>query len=131
MPQKIGWFFFDPKYNIVLLHRRDHRAPGHKNVWDCFGGGIEADESPKETLIREIEEELDIRVPESEIIHLTSYKKFPFYYIHFPDWLTRAIRLGEGAGFAWFLIKDACKLNDITGEAKEILNKFAEKIKDK
>lgn len=129
MPQKIGWFFFDPKYKTILLHRRDHRAKESKNTWDCFGGKIEKGEKPEEALTREIEEELDISVPKNEIIPLMQDKNNRVYYIHFPDWLTRVIRLGEGAGFAWFSVKDALNLDDITDEAKDILNKFKENLK--
>ena len=131
MSRKIGWFFFDSKYKTILLHRRDHKAKESKNMWDCFGGKIGKGEKPEGALFREIEEELDIRVPKNEIILLIQDKNQRVYYIHFPDWLTRAIRLGEGAGFAWFSVKDALKLNNITDEAKGILNKFVEKLKDK
>lgn len=121
---KVGWFFYDPKYKTVLLHRRDHRAPESENVWDCFGGSIENDEKQEKALLREIQEEMDIIVPEQELILLESYKKFPVYYLYLHDWLTRIIRLGEGAGFSWFPINIALKLNDLTDEAKEILSEF-------
>lgn len=123
--QTIGWFFFDPKNKTVLLHRRDHRARQSPNMWDCFGGEIEKGESPRKALVREIEEELDIRVPETEMIPLIQDKTQQIYYIYFLDWLTRVIRLGEGAGYAWFSIEDALDLKkDLHANAYKILSKF-------
>ena len=130
-PQKIGWFFFDPKTKTVLLHRRDHRAKQSPNRWDCFGGKIEKGERPIEVFIRELYEELEVTIMKNEVKLLLEDKNKCIYYIHFPDWKTRAIRLGEGAGFAWFSIRDALKLTDFTDEAKQILLKFKKKVSTK
>lgn len=130
-PQKVGWLFFDPKYKTILLHRRDHRAPEARNMWDCFGGKIESGEKPIEAFIRELFEELEITIVEKDAKLLFKDRNKSIYYIHFPDWKTRAIKLGEGAGFAWFSIKDALKLADLTDEARQILLKFKEKLKRK
>jgi len=127
-PQKIGWFFFDPKTETVLLHRRDHRAKQSPSMWDCFGGKIEKGEGPEKAFIRELYEELGIRIPKDEIISLIKDKNKYIYYIHFPDWLTGAIRLGEGAGYAWFSIEDVFKLTGLTDEACKILSKFEKKV---
>ena len=44
---------------ILLGHRSERRA-FYPNVWDVFGGHMEPDEQPEETLVREIQEELGI-----------------------------------------------------------------------
>ncbi|MBI4694020.1 MAG: NUDIX domain-containing protein [Gammaproteobacteria bacterium] len=48
-----------------FLQQRDDKPgiwyPGH---WGCFGGGVEAGESPAEALARELVEELDLEVGE-------------------------------------------------------------------
>lgn len=49
-------------------------------------------------------------------------------YIYFPDWLTRTIRLGEGAGYAWFNIEDALNLKGLHPEAHGILLEFKNKV---
>ncbi len=128
IPQKIGWLFFDPKNKTVLLHRRDHRAKQSPNRWDCFGGKIEKKEKPIEAFIRELYEELEITITESEAKLLFENKRKYIYYIYFPDWKTRAIRLGEGAGYAWFSFTDALKLKDCTKESHQILLKFKKNV---
>lgn len=44
-----------------FLQKRDSHAPVHANIFSLFGGGIESDESLKDALIREIQEELVYR----------------------------------------------------------------------
>jgi 8-oxo-dGTP pyrophosphatase MutT (NUDIX family) len=44
----------------VLLGRRSSRRTFYPNVWDVFGGHVEPGEHPVHTLIRELQEELNI-----------------------------------------------------------------------
>lgn len=44
----------------ILLGQRSPSREFYPNVWDMFGGHIEADEQPEQTLVRELQEELDI-----------------------------------------------------------------------
>lgn len=57
----------------LLLQHRDDNAPTDKNTWAMWGGGKEGEESPIETAIRELEEELAIRVQGNQ---LSFYKIF-------------------------------------------------------
>lgn len=44
----------------ILLGLRSPQREFYPNVWDVFGGHIEPDEQADETLVREVQEELDI-----------------------------------------------------------------------
>lgn len=44
----------------ILLGKRAPSRDFYPNVWDMFGGHIEAEEQPEHTLIRELQEELDV-----------------------------------------------------------------------
>jgi 8-oxo-dGTP pyrophosphatase MutT (NUDIX family) len=44
----------------VLLGLRSPMRALYPDVWDVFGGHVEADESPGQTLVREVQEELAI-----------------------------------------------------------------------
>ena len=47
----------------VLLHKRDYRSGIlFQGYWQVFGGGIESGESPEETVVREMQEELGITI---------------------------------------------------------------------
>lgn len=59
---------------MLLVHLRDN-APGlfNANMWDFPGGGREGDESPLECAIREVNEELEIQLDESDFIWKKSF----------------------------------------------------------
>lgn len=44
----------------ILLGRRSPERVFYPNVWDVFGGHIELDEKPEQSLVRELREELNI-----------------------------------------------------------------------
>ena len=55
--------------DTILVHLRDDK-PGlfNANMWDCPGGGREGDESPSDCAIREVNEELEIKLDPEQII---------------------------------------------------------------
>jgi len=69
-----GILLIDDEKRMILQHR-DAGAPTHPNTWALFGGRIEDGESPEEGAIREIKEELGVKV------ELTFFKK----YLHEQD----------------------------------------------
>jgi mutator protein MutT len=46
--------------HMILLGKRAETRQFYPNVWDLFGGHVEPGEQPEQTLIRELQEELDI-----------------------------------------------------------------------
>jgi len=48
------------KGDLILLGQRAPTRVFYPNVWDVFGGHIERGEQPDQTLVRELQEELDI-----------------------------------------------------------------------
>jgi 8-oxo-dGTP diphosphatase len=44
----------------ILLGKRSSSRTFYPNVWDVFGGHVEAGEQPEQTLVRELREELNI-----------------------------------------------------------------------
>ncbi len=52
---------------ILLGHRSPSRR-SYPDVWDLPGGYLEQGETEVEALIRELSEELDVRVPERDVV---------------------------------------------------------------
>lgn len=61
------------KKGELFLQHRDVNAPTDKNTWAMWGGSKESNETPTETAIRELKEELTIEVTGNQ---LSFYKKF-------------------------------------------------------
>jgi 8-oxo-dGTP pyrophosphatase MutT (NUDIX family) len=86
--------------------------PGH---WGCFGGALEAGETPREGLMREVQEEIGYRPPQEAITDFTSVTfDFSFcglgiihrwyFLIDLPDGVETSLVLGEGFTMkAWAL----------------------------
>ena len=58
--------FYDDK---ILVYQRDNK-PGLRfaGMWDFFGGGREANETPFECLNRELQEELEITIHKDQVV---------------------------------------------------------------
>lgn len=54
----------------VLLGRRSPNKRVAANLWDIFGGHIEANETPEATMLRELDEELSIVPTDFKLIDL-------------------------------------------------------------
>lgn len=99
----------DGKY---LLQKRDARHdiwyPGH---WGCFGGAIDAGESPESALRRELQEELAVDISEAGYFITLGFDLFAidqgnyqriYYTVRMSEREERAISLGEGSAVEAF-----------------------------
>lgn len=101
-----GGFLYNLKTESVLLHKRDSSAKVNPNQWAFFGGLNKGDETPKQTFVREIREELNIEIPEDKIKPLCDYfneELQTYRYVFFieSDLEKSQMRLAEGKGFDW------------------------------
>lgn len=106
-----GGFLYNPETGSVLLHKRDAQAKVNPNSWAFFGGLNEGNETPMQTFRREIQEELNLKVAETECIALTNYfnealktHRYVFYVIS--DVHKSDLVLGEGEGFDWIPLEN-------------------------
>lgn len=72
--------------NRVLFQLRDNKPNiPHPNKWSLFGGGIEQGERPEEAILREIHEELNVRLDKKRLQLLIkkiskNEERYVFYY---------------------------------------------------
>ena len=68
--QGSGVIFFNTRKNAILLFRRDDKIfIPFPNMLDILGGGVEEGESPEDTVVREMSEELiDLRTGQSFVL---------------------------------------------------------------
>jgi 8-oxo-dGTP pyrophosphatase MutT (NUDIX family) len=94
----------------VLLVKRTQDAPSHPGHWGLVGGTLEAGETPKAGLLREIREELA-----HLLLRITS--TLTYYRAHLPEDLDtlrlkrgRPERKVEGEGLSWFIEAEVRRL---------------------
>lgn len=101
---------------FVYIQKRTKDAKRAPDMFGCFGGGIERDESPEEALIREIQEELTYTSVGIEYFgeyESERTKKF-VYILEVDDRFEKEIRIKEGEYGKYF------SENEIINEEKII-----------
>ena len=59
--------FINDKQHILLFLRDDKRGIPYPNMWDVPGGHVEENETPKECIIREMKEEMDLKLKDFQL----------------------------------------------------------------
>ena len=108
---------------MILLGKRASTRISYPNVWDVFGGHIETGEEPHQTLVRELQEELDI-TPTKWIFLETIVASIPeqrgvqpyLLYLHLyrvTAWSGIPVnqQLHEHASIQWFSLEQAVQLD--------------------
>jgi len=101
-----GGYLYNPKTKSVLLHLRDGETQINPHKWAFFGGMHRDGETPIETFIREMNEELGIDILPDQVKLLRDYINDEFgirRYVFFveSDLPKEQMHLGEGADFDW------------------------------
>lgn len=128
-----GGFFYNPKTRSVLLHKRDSNTKINPNKWAFFGGLSEGNETPKQTFMREVEEELGIKIAEEKIAPLCDYmneelQTYRHVFFIESDLDKSQMRLAEGEDFDWIPL-DRVFEQDLTEKSKKDLEAFLRILK--
>lgn len=120
-----GGFLYNPKTKSVLLHLRDDKTLVHPNQWGFFGGTNEGDETPKECFIRELGEELGLKVREEAVKHLCDYlnkKRGTWRYVFYVESRQdkAEMKLTEGADFDWIPLEKVFEYNLTEKTARDL-----------
>ena len=105
---------FINKANHVLLFKRDDKEgipfPGY---WDVLGGHVEADETPEECIIREMDEEICLKLENPTLFN--SYDmgdRTEYTFWQRVDFDILEIKLNEGQYLKWFTEGEIDRLSD-------------------
>lgn len=100
---------------ILLILRDDNPNIAYPNTWNMPGGGIEGDETPEESVVRELKEEINL-TPSSVIdLGTTTYTDGSVvsrFHVPVTDDELSSIRLEhEGQKIGWFTLEELLELN--------------------
>ena len=86
---------------IVTIQRDDDPAIPWPGLWDLPGGAMEAGETPQETVLRELREELGLELGPEALIWSRQYGVFHAFAAMLPEGAEAGLVLGdEGQRFA-------------------------------
>ncbi|MBU1292934.1 NUDIX hydrolase [Patescibacteria group bacterium] len=121
----------NPEGKIYIQDRRGHKKPD----WGYFGGGMEKDETPVETVIRESCEELTIEISENDLQYLgisetdwDGKKIIRYMYLYQTD--RKEFDVREGKGGHWLTLPeirerldDKDRFDEVALRIQEVLRK--------
>lgn len=116
--------FIEHDGKILLLLRQDHKPQG--NTWGIPAGKLNKHEDKKTAILREVQEEVSVVIPEGKIEHFrTVYVRYPDYdfpyhmFIHLAEAKPEII-LDTSAHkeYAWKTPEEALQMNLIPDEDK-------------
>ena len=123
-----GGFLYDRDTHSIFLHQRDGNTRSSPHKWAFFGGHNEGAESAAECFVRELEEEIGLRVRVDEAKWLCEYLNTDTGQHRIVFYVEKAVPveqlvLGEGAGFAWVKISEAERL-DLANKTRDDIRYF-------
>lgn len=119
--------------NNFLLTKRTSDKPRFDGAWQFAGGGLEFGESPEETVVRELKEELGIQVKVKRLLNKVFSKTFGSWHGVFIVYecqrvnKKQKIRLNpEASDFGWFAKSEIenLKVMPLTKEIVALFNKI-------
>jgi 8-oxo-dGTP pyrophosphatase MutT (NUDIX family) len=127
-----GGFLYDRSTESVFLHKRDGKTPFNPHKWAFFGGQSEPNESHVECFVRELEEEIGLRVRAIDAMKIREYMNTDANQYRVVFYVESAVRkdqlvLGEGAGFAWIELSRVCEL-DLAQKTRDDLEFFLTQV---
>ncbi len=111
--------FVTNRGRLLLLLRDNKPTIPNPNKWSLLGGRDEADETPEETLFRELKEEANIeKAPvrflweeESEQNGVKEGRKRYYYHLPLPNEQLTTLKLGdEGQALSFFTLEELKKI---------------------
>jgi 8-oxo-dGTP diphosphatase len=95
--------FVNPSNEILLFLRDEKPTIPYPNCWDLLGGAVEPGESPRECIIREMQEEIGYKLFDPKLFRVTHFDdRVEYTYVEYADLQIHEVRLNEGQRLKWF-----------------------------
>lgn len=109
---------------LLLLAQRNRGR--HRGLWELPGGKIERDESPREALARELDEELGVRLTRAEPVNFAYQddEQPAILLLLYRCEVTGAIAPAENQAIAWLDLR-AALARDLPPLDRELLTRLA------
>lgn len=119
--------FTNNKKQILLLLRDDIPTIPYPNMWDIPGGHVENGETPEECIVREIEEEMGMRIEGFQSFSVMEFDDRVEHVFWMKTELDiKKIELTEGQCLKWFSEKNV-KTTELAYGFNRIVRDFFEK----
>jgi len=121
--------FVNDKEEILLFLRDDKPGLPYSNMWDVPGGHVEENETPKECIVREMKEEMNLDLKDFQLFSEKEFDdRIEYTYWKKENLNISEINLMEGQYLKWFTRQEAADtklaygFNQIVEEFYQIIN---------
>jgi 8-oxo-dGTP diphosphatase len=120
----VGGILF--KENRLLLGKRSAQRTFYPDVWDIIGGHAESNETPEQTLIRELKEELDVTATSTELLAVLTDQESILYIYLVTSWtgMIRNASPNEHDELGWFEVYEAVQLKLALSRYTEVFHRL-------
>ena len=121
--------FLNSSNKVLLLLRDDKEEIPYPNCWDIPGGSLDIGETPKETIIREMLEEIEFNIEAPKLFNkYLKLDRIEYTFWQTADFNLEKINLHEGQLLKWFSKTDIITMPDfkIAFDFKPVLLEFFE-----
>lgn len=95
--------FLDDRHRILLLLRDDRDDIPYPGMWDVPGGHVDPGETPRECIVREMKEEMEIELTDFNLFSVMEFAdRVEFVYWKKQNLVPSEIPLHEGQRLEWF-----------------------------
>lgn len=121
--------FYNSLGQVLLFLRDDDAAIEYPNMWDLPGGHVEPGETPRQCIVREMKEEMEMDLCDFNLLNKKEFKdRIEYTFYKQIDLQIEQINLHEGQKLTWFSLEEAANKTLAYG-FNEILLDFASYIK--
>ncbi|MCF7793838.1 MAG: NUDIX domain-containing protein [Candidatus Cloacimonetes bacterium] len=116
--------FVNPQNQILLFLRDDKPGLPYRNMWDVPGGHLESEETPKQTIAREMKEEMNLDLKDFHFLCKKEFKdRTEYTYWKEVVFKIEEIDLMEGQCLKWFTRGEAAE-TELAYGFNEIVEEF-------
>jgi 8-oxo-dGTP diphosphatase len=124
------------KEGQLLLGKRAAHRTFYPHVWDQIGGHGESNETPEQTLVRELKEELDVVAIEMKLLTVFAHQEpvlnehYTYYIYVVTDWIGSPSNVlsDEHDALGWFEIHEALQLDLALPIYTEVFQRLKEEL---
>lgn len=99
--------FVDETNRLLLFLRDDIQGLPYANMWDIPGGHVEDGESPEQCIVREMKEEIGIRLDRFILFNIYDFNdRIEYVYLSSQSLNIDQLVLTEGQALGWFSRED-------------------------
>ncbi len=116
--------YINDNEEILLFLRDDKLDLPYRNMWDVPGGHVESDETPKECIVREMKEEMNLELRDFQLFCQKEFDdRIEYTYWKRENLNISEIKFMEGQCLEWFTRQEADE-TELAYGFNEIVEKF-------